>query len=170
MLIHEISFVGIRSQKNLIGIKIVRDYLTTIDESLDRKVKTMNDVYHTLRSESGVCHSQCCSFERHGSDMGFMVHTLCTDTSCANFSTCINNMEALESIVRDNLIVKEDPVIGQYEKGLFSGNSGFDLYTVEVNLYDARIYKYDGGHNTAGAVTVFLGLESSNQLIVIIVV
>ena len=79
-------------------------------------------------------------------------------------------MEALESIVRDNLIVKEDPVIGQYEKGLFSGNSGFDLYTVEVNLYDARIYKYDGGHNTAGAVTVFLGLESSNQLIVIIVV
>ena len=59
--------------------------------------------------------------------MGFMVHTLFTDNSCANFSECINNIEALELIVKDNLIVMEDPVIGQNEKGLFSGSSGFEV-------------------------------------------
>ena len=110
-------FCDLIPAKDISWIKIVRDYLTTIDESLDRKIKSMIDVYHTLRSESSICHSQCCSFERHGSDMGFMVHTLCTEISCANFSTCINNIEALESFVKDNVIVKEDPVIGQYEKG-----------------------------------------------------
>jgi hypothetical protein len=33
----------------------------------------------------------------------------------------------LESIVKDNLVVMEDPEIGQDEKGLFSGNYGFEI-------------------------------------------
>ena len=120
-------FCDLIPTKDISWVKIVRDYLTTIEESLDRKIKTMNDIYLSLRNESGVCHSQYCSFKRHGNDMGFMVHTLCTNSSCVNFNECINNVEALESIVKDNLIVMEDPVIGQNEKGLFSGNSGFEV-------------------------------------------
>ena len=78
--------------KDISWVKIVRDYLTTIDETLDKRIKNMSGIYQDLRGESGICHSQCCSFKRHGNDMGFMVHTLCTETTCVNFNTCLNNM------------------------------------------------------------------------------
>ena len=114
--------------KDISWVKIVRDYLTTIEETLDKRIKNISDIYQDLRGESGekgVCHSQCCSFKRHGNDMGFMVHTLCTETTCNNFNTCVNNIHALESTVQDNLIVMKDPKIGPNENGLFSGNTGF---------------------------------------------
>ena len=59
--------------------------------------------------------------------MGFLVHTLRSEESCANFGQCQNNLTSLELLVQDNLVIRDVPTIGENERGLFVGFSRSDF-------------------------------------------
>ena len=131
--------------KNISAIAVVRDYLCMIGSDVNSKVKTIEAMYDTLREESGVCMSQFCSFIRHGSDMGFQVHTVCSPQSCCNYGSCNNNLESLAVLNNGNIEVTSTPELGEGNKGLFSGPIGFQIgefictYGGEVRLEDKTI-------------------------------
>ena len=131
--------------KNISAIAVVRDYLRMIGSNVSSKIKTIEAMYDTLREESGVCMSQFCSFIRHGSDMGFQAHTVCSPQSCSNYGSCNNNLESLAVLNNGNIQVISTPELGEGNKGLFSGSIGFQIgefictYGGEVRLENKTI-------------------------------
>ena len=131
--------------KNISAIAVVRDYLRMIGSNVSSKIKTIEDMYDFLREESGVCMSQSCSFVRHGADMGFQVHTVCSPQSCNNYGACNNNLDSLAVLNNGNIQVTSTPELAEGNKGLFSGPIGFQIgdfictYGGEVRLEDKSI-------------------------------
>ena len=132
--------VCLRFSKNISEVTVIRDYLNMINAELNTKAKTIKALYESLRSESGICMSSFCSFSRHGSEMWFQVHTLCSAEFCSNYGSCNNNLESLAVLNQGYLNVMDTPELGDENKGLFAG--GFRIgdfictYGGEVRLED----------------------------------
>jgi len=124
---------------------VTRDYLRMIGSNVSPKVKSIEAMYDALREESGVCLSQSCSFIRHGADMGFQAHTVCSPQSCSNYGSCNNNLDSLAVLNNGNIRVVNTPELGEGNKGLFAGPIGFQIgefictYGGEVRLEDKMI-------------------------------
>ena len=79
---------------------------------------------YDLSREPEICQSQSCSFPRHGPDMGFCIHTLCTPATCANFTSCMNNEHSLAEVNVNNFHIQDTEHKG---KGLFAGDDGYGI-------------------------------------------
>ena len=99
---------------------VLRSYATLIFKTKSPSPKTMQAIYDLTR-EPEICQSQSCSFPRHGPDMGFCIHTLCTPATCANFTACMNNEHSLAEVNVNNLHIQDTEHKG---KGLFAGDDG----------------------------------------------